>query len=161
MGVFSKLFRSIHTAGKVKAAVDKMNNELQVEEFLQNALNGPVCCRVKILCMGSFVSTLELQLMQQGVSAGEALEILNKKLVGVCPDCRLQSAGKGLAVLESYRAMQEQGVNVDFGQGSEEVKRILRGNCRNKKCSSKSILLYWRPEATFDPAKEKLLDFTK
>jgi len=161
MGVFSKLVRLIQPTGKVKADADEMNNELQIEEFLKNALSSPVCCRVKILRMGSFVSALELQLMQQGASAGEALEILNKKLVGVCPDCRLQSAGKGLAVLENYRAMQEQGANVDFRQGSEEVKRIFKGNCRDKKCSSKSIFLYWRPETTFDPAKEKFLDFTK
>jgi len=161
MGILSRLFKLGQSTQCQASSAHKTITKDQIEQFIQSTFRGSVCCRVGIIDVGELVSALQLQFMRQGIPTGKVLELLNQKLVGVCPDCHTNSTGKGLIALHTYREMKNRGTKVVFNGDSGGAERLLEGQCRNQKCSCKVILLNWLTDISNDSVKEVFLDFTQ
>lgn len=131
----------------------------QTDMFVQGVLHGPVLCRIRITDVGDLLNALKLYFTTQGMSMGQVLDHIDQNLVGICPACHTNSAGKGLATLNTYQRMRSQRTKIVLVGDSAGGERLLAGKCRNKNCSCDAILISWRPKGIKDSTEMPFLQF--
>lgn len=149
MDIFTKLF------GNTTKGITKK----QTDMFVQSVLRGPVLCRIRIIDIGELLNALKLHFTTHGMSMAQVLDHIDQNLVGTCPACHANSAGKGLATLNAYQRVGSQRTKIVFAGDSGGGERLLAGKCRNKNCSCDVILISWRPKGIKDSTEMPFLQF--
>ena len=127
--------------GREDSAVPRAE-ENNASQFAKQAVDGPAECRIPITEFANQYEMLTTVLREKGLSNHKIVELVNAKLLGVCPECHTWSGGQGLAML----ATLSEGKGVMFRGASGGADRFLNGVCRNPKCSCKDVLIFWRPD---------------
>ena len=114
-----------------------------VTEFVNATKNGSAECRIAIKRVPEFLAKL---LVCRDSPDNAWPDLISKCLVGICPECHIESMGQGLLMLKFYMDVGGKRATVRFYGGTGGFLRLTRGLCRNEACSCKEILLSWRPE---------------
>jgi ankyrin repeat protein len=114
--------------------------EARFTSFAEKVSRGPATCEVAIAEWPSLYEALSAQLMGSGIAARQVVELVDERLIGVCPVCRVLSPGKGLQMINLMRQSSV------FVGAPADAYRLLGGHCRTESCSSRSILIFWKPD---------------
>jgi hypothetical protein len=99
--------------------------------------------RCRITDLTNIYDTLSGGLKSKKFSGSEIATLLNTNLFGTCPQCHRHISGKDLGDLWITNHM---GLNNVVIVGSDSgLQRLSKGFCSNEGCSSKEIVLRWRP----------------
>lgn len=104
------------------------------------AASGPAGCEIAIAEWDALYKLLASKLVASGMTTRQAVDLVDERLIGVCPRCHIVSPGQGLQMISLMRHN-----NVAVGAPADAY-RFLQGHCRTDSCPSKRILIFWKPD---------------
>jgi hypothetical protein len=121
----------------------KTKDQAYVDSFVQRALKGPASSSAELSRVGDLVIALARQLEKKNrkVPKSEILNLVNTKLLGICPKCGVITSGETLSFLGALRN-EEKKLPSEVNGG---IKRLSRGYCRNEACPCTYLMIFWRP----------------
>jgi CcmD family protein len=114
--------------------------------FASQAARGPADCRIAIKDWLDLHDELARRLIDKGASNTEIVDLLNDRLIGVCPRCHTWTAGQGLSMLSTTRLTKA----TIFTGNTGGMERLVDGLCRNYDCPCTEILIFWKPDEDRD-----------
>jgi len=118
------------------------------DAFVHRAARSPADCRIRISELGELYLDLMAELRKRRVYTRD----FAKKILGVCPECGLWSAGEGLLCIAFVKNRPD---TLTPGWTKSNL-RLLDGHCRNEECSCTEIMVFWRPNED-ENARARLL----
>ena len=119
-----------------------LGNRKTIQKFVQNILNKDSAdCKIKISNYSRLYDKLTCELMAQGNSTSQTIDLVDNQLYGVCPNCGIVTTGEQLSVCPLIDTMG--GDNVRFVSDTGESDRLINGLCKNNKCFCRVILIAW------------------
>ena len=139
MGIFDKLF------GRKKVKIDT-----SVDSFLQRILKGPSYCRITISQIPEFYNALTSMLIKKGFQTSKIVTLVDANLKGVCPECGSWYSSDWLSICGITQASPLSRARKIFMPrsqlASQAIKRVIKGDCINPRCSCKDIVMCWQVE---------------
>jgi hypothetical protein len=132
----------------VRAAASDMLSK-NIQRFLAEAVDGPSTCIIPIWQFNYLYFALTARLKKKGLTNSKIVDLVDEKLLGVCPDCATPSGGQGLSLKATYDRFG--GVMLTGNTGGME--HLMEGTCRNQDCHSKTIIIFWRPDEDLGAVK--------
>jgi hypothetical protein len=119
-----------------------------LQRFATDAVSGPALCEIDVAACGDLYDVFVVALQEANAerSTSSLMDLIEAKLVGVCPKCGTQTPGRALAFVASARIF-ERVVSVGKTGGGE---RLAEGRCRNDLCTGTTILVFWRADESIE-----------
>jgi len=122
----------------------KESPQPKLAAFAEKAIQGSADCEIDIGGWFALYKTLAKVLINSGMTAQAVVDLVNERLIGVCPKCHTLHPGQGLAMV----SLMHEGANIINAPAN--AYRILEGRCRNLSCSSRDIIIFWKPDEDRD-----------
>ena|SRR5260370_27441147 len=108
--------------------------------FVKKATQGSADCEIGISEWLTLWDAFATALVKSEMAKGndKVVQLINKRLIGVCPKCHILFPGQGLAMLAVMRDCKV------FIGAPPDAYRVFNGRCRNESCSCRRMLIFWK-----------------
>jgi hypothetical protein len=107
--------------------------------FREAIMTGPAYLKMDIPNIAKCLEALTAQFKEQGRSADEIANLIERDIRGICPFCCTWTDGRTLAMMMVFSKFGSV-MLTDEGPKS----RLLKGFCVNHKCQSREIFIIWK-----------------
>lgn len=114
--------------------------------FAKKATQGSADCEIGISEWLTLFDVFATALVKSEMANGndKVVQLINERLIGVCPKCHILFPGQGLAMLAVMRDCKV------FTGAPPDAYRVLDGRCRDESCSCRKMLIFWKPDEDRD-----------
>jgi len=122
-----------------------------INAFAKQAVLGSAEIKIPIHEWPKLYNALTDALHRARVNNSTIINLIDNRLIGVCPKCHTWSSGNGLSLIGMQGVISSPFI---FTGNSGGAERLTKGLCRNYSCSCRDIIIFWKPDEDLNAIKK-------